>query len=71
MILAEMVETEDAVIYRARPQDPPGAQAQSREEQRKEAASWEILRRLTIEIEQPASRREPSFPSRPEPQKTP
>ncbi|MEJ5363733.1 MAG: hypothetical protein WHS86_01400 [Desulfosoma sp.] len=67
LAFAEMLETKDAVIYRAQPQDPAGAQAQRREEERKEAASWEMLRRLTIEIERPESHREPSVPSRPEP----
>uniref|UniRef100_A0A831ZXN1 Uncharacterized protein n=1 Tax=Desulfacinum infernum TaxID=35837 RepID=A0A831ZXN1_9BACT len=68
---AEMVETKEAVIYRAQPEDPPGAQAQRREEERKEAASWEMLRRLTIEIERPTSQHGPSFPSRPEPKAFP
>jgi len=62
---AEMLETKDAVIYRAQPEDSPGAQAQRREEERKEAASWEMLRRLTIEIERPTSQHSPSFPTRP------
>ncbi|WP_448383069.1 hypothetical protein [Desulfosoma sp.] len=61
---ADMVETKEAVVYRARPEDPPGAQAQRREEERKEAASWEMLRRLTIEVERPPDQPRPSFPSR-------
>lgn len=62
---AEKIETHDAVIYRAEPEDPPGARQQRKEEERKEAASWEMLRRLTIEIERPNSFPEPSFPTRP------
>lgn len=62
---AEKLETKDAFIYKTYPQDPPGAQAQRQEEERKEAASWEMLRRLTIEIERPQPQPEPSFPSPP------
>jgi|GEM_PF-2371444 len=68
---AERLETKDAVIYRAKPDDPSGAQAQRREEERKEAASWEMLRRLTIKIERPTSQDGPSVPTRPEPRTIP
>lgn len=50
---AEKWETDDVILYRAGPREVPGAQEQRLEEQRKEAASWEMLRRLTIEIEPP------------------
>ncbi len=62
---AEKLETKDAVIYKSEPHDPLGAREQQQEEERKEAESWEMLRRLTIEIERPKPQSEPSFPSHP------
>ncbi|ROR01917.1 hypothetical protein [Desulfosoma caldarium] len=50
---AEKVETDDEVILRTEPHGGPGALDQRVVEERKEAASWEMLRRLTIEVERP------------------
>lgn len=65
---AEKMETRDAVVYSAHPQDSPGAQEQRQEEARKEAESWEMLRRLTIEIERPNTHFEPSLAPNPKSQ---
>lgn len=60
---ADKLETKDAVIYRAQPQDVIGAQEQRLEEERKQAESWEMLRRLSIEIERPQTTRRQPFPA--------
>lgn len=68
---AEKVETDDAVIYRTEPYGTPGALDQRFVEERKEAASWEMLRQLSIEVERPRSVPDLSFPSRPQTEKRP
>lgn len=60
---AEKLETKDAVIYKAQPQDVPGAQEQRLEEEHKQAEAWEMLRRLSIEIERPDTPRQYPSPS--------
>lgn len=60
---AEKVETDEAVIYRTDPQEAPGALDQRFLEERKEAASLEMLRQLTIEVERPRSLPESPLPS--------
>lgn len=68
---AEKVETDEAVIYRADPHEAPGALDQRFLEERKEAASWEMLRQLTIEVEWPRSVPASALPFRPKKEKFP
>ncbi len=53
MSFAEKWETDNAILYHAGPREVTGSQEQRLDEQRREAASWEMLRRLTIEIDPP------------------
>lgn len=68
---AEKVETDEGVIYRTDSHAAPGSPDQRFLEERKEAASWEMLRQLTIEVERPRSHPESPLPSYPKTKKLP